>query len=179
MPENKWDKYLEKGEQKSKWDKYVVEEDSKKKAQSDSIPVPNISDEVLATGFVSPSSVPSSATLSPLEIPRPQGQSEKVRVEAAPKPKEEKPKRKDQLIIGDEAPVSSKVKKMEEFYDEDVKRNAVNALQELSQHPRAIFDKWRTPILSACRENLRGFVPIPNTYETCQVAVMSRGNVYW
>ena len=55
MPENKWDKYLEKGEQKSKWDKYVVEEDSKKKAQSDSIPVPNISDEVLATGFVSPS----------------------------------------------------------------------------------------------------------------------------
>ena len=70
-------------------------------------------------------------------------------------------------------------KKKKDFYDEDVKRNAVNALQELSQHPRAIFDKWRTPILSACRENLRGFVPIPNTYETCQVAVMSRGNVYW
>ena len=156
MPENKWDKYLEKGEQKSKWDKYVVEEDSKKKAQSDSIPVPNISDEVLATGFVSPSSVPSSATLSPLEIPRPQGQSEKVRVEAA-KPKEEKPRRKDQLIIGEEAPASSKVKKMEELgmavkpkgtnYDEAVdytlelwnKKNPSASKQELKSKKEELY----------------------------------------
>lgn len=70
-------------------------------------------------------------------------------------------------------------KKKKDFYDEDVKRNAVNALQELSQHPRSIFERWRGPILNACSENLGGFVPIPNTYETCQVAVMSRGNVYW
>lgn len=83
------------------------------KKKEDAIPVSNISDEVLATGFVSPSSVPSSATLSPLEIPRPQGQSEKVRVEA-PKPKP-KPTYGGSgvLNIGEEAPVSEKAKKME------------------------------------------------------------------
>ena len=74
MPENKWDKYVESNKSStSKWDKYAVEDDSKKKAQSDSIPTVEISQEVLKTGFVPQSSVPSSATLSPLEIPRPQG----------------------------------------------------------------------------------------------------------
>lgn len=52
------------------------------KKKDGGIPVTTISEDVLKTGFVNPSSVPSSATLSPLEIPRPQGQSEKVRVEA-------------------------------------------------------------------------------------------------
>lgn len=70
-------------------------------------------------------------------------------------------------------------KKKRDIYDEDVKRNVVNAFQELSQHPREVFEFWRPRLLKACRENMDGFVPIPNTYETCQIAVTARGAVYW
>ena len=41
----------------------------KKKAQSDPIPTVEISQDILKTGFVPQSSVPSSGTISPLEIP--------------------------------------------------------------------------------------------------------------
>lgn len=70
-------------------------------------------------------------------------------------------------------------KKKRDIYDEDVKRNVVNAFQELSQHPKEVFELWRPRLLAACREHMDGFVPIPNVYETCQIAVTARGAVYW
>lgn len=67
-------------------------------------------------------------------------------------------------------------KKKKDFYNDDVKRNCINALQELSQHERPIFDRWREPIMSAAFENMDGFIPFPNTYDSCQKAVISRGS---
>lgn len=54
-----------------------------------------------------------------------------------------------------------------------VRDNSVNMLQELSQHDRAVFDKWSPLIINACRERL-GFSPVPNTYDECQAVVLAR-----
>lgn len=73
----------------------------------------------------------------------------------------------------------SQWKKKRDQYEDDVRMNVKNALQELSLHDQEVFEKWRKPILDACRENMDGFVPIPNTYETCRAAISVRGGQAW
>ncbi len=54
-----------------------------------------------------------------------------------------------------------------------VRENCVCMLQELSQHPRSVFEEWAPRIVRACRENM-AFTPIPNRYDDCQAAVRAR-----
>ena len=63
--------------------------------------------------------------------------------------------------------------KRKDYTLDHVRENSVNMLQELSQHPRPIFDEWAPRIIGACKSEM-GFTPIPNTYEECQAMVRSR-----
>ncbi len=54
-----------------------------------------------------------------------------------------------------------------------VKENIVNMLQELSQHEESVFDEWAPRIVRAAKEEM-SFVPLPNTYAECQIAVQAR-----
>jgi hypothetical protein len=58
-----------------------------------------------------------------------------------------------------------------------VKENVVNMLQELSQHEESIFDEWAPKIVRAAKEEM-SFVPLPNTYAECQIAVQARDMVF-
>jgi hypothetical protein len=67
--------------------------------------------------------------------------------------------------------------KKKDILYEAVKDNVVNMLQELSQHERSVFDEWAPKIVRASREKMN-YVPLPNTYDECQMAVLARDMVF-
>jgi hypothetical protein len=63
--------------------------------------------------------------------------------------------------------------KRQDFKLEYVKDNIINMLQELSQHPKLVFDQHAPIIVEACRRTMN-FTPIPNNYHDCQKLVLAR-----